>query len=134
MAEEPPAIQATIEDIASSYVRSRPWPYRRWMTSVGITIHKAYYIEDLRTLELGWWPERECNAAFPSSLGRNPCSLRPIPGLGDGGAYVRLRRKDLQKGAPPRACVRYRFSGRGGILHHGGRWLINWPSMVFASR
>ncbi len=57
MAEERTAIQATIEDIASSYVRSRPWPYRRWMTSVGIPIHKGYYVEDLRTLELGWWPE-----------------------------------------------------------------------------
>ena len=64
MAEARSAIQATIEDIASSYVRSRPWPYRRWMASVGIPIHKGYYIEDLRTLELGWWPERECNAAF----------------------------------------------------------------------
>ena len=64
MAEETTAIQATIEDIASSYVRSRPWPYRRWMTSVGIPIHKGYYVEDLRALELGWWPERECNAAF----------------------------------------------------------------------
>ena len=55
---------AAIADIASSYVRSRPWPYRRWIASVGIPIHTGYYIEDLRSVELGWWEERECNAAF----------------------------------------------------------------------
>ena len=63
------AIQATVSDIASSYVRSRPWPYRRWMSSIGIPIHKGYFVEDLRTIELGWWPERECNAAFLEMMG-----------------------------------------------------------------
>jgi hypothetical protein len=36
----------------------------RWMRSVGIPIHRGYHVEDLRTLELGWWPERECGAAY----------------------------------------------------------------------
>jgi len=82
MASERTAIQATIEDIASSYVRSRPWPYRRWMTSVGIPIHKGYFVEDLRTLELGWWPERECNAAFlelTGSEGKSEIRVTEIP-------------------------------------------------------
>ncbi len=39
-------------------------PYDSWIKSVGIPIHGGYYVEDLRTIELGWWPERECNAAF----------------------------------------------------------------------
>ena len=39
-------------------------PYDRWMESVEIPIHRGYYIEDLRTVELGWWPERQCNAAL----------------------------------------------------------------------
>ena len=64
MAQARTASEPNLKEIASSYVRSRPWPYRRWMASVGIPVHKGYYIEDLRRVELGWWAERECNAAF----------------------------------------------------------------------
>src|SRR5437016_12339611 len=38
--------------------------HNRWMESIGIPIHRGYYIEDVRTVELGFWRERECNAAF----------------------------------------------------------------------
>lgn len=38
--------------------------YDRWMESIGIPIHRGYYIEDLRTVELGWWTERDSKAAF----------------------------------------------------------------------
>lgn len=38
--------------------------YTRWVESVGIPIHKGYYVEDVRTVEVGKWEERECNAAF----------------------------------------------------------------------
>ena len=82
MAEARPVTQMTIGDVAASYVRSRPWPYRRWMASVGIPIHKGYYIEDLRTLELGPWAERECNAAFlelEGSEGRSEVRITEIP-------------------------------------------------------
>ena len=82
MAEARTASQTLIEDIASSYVRARPWPYRRWMASVDIPIHKGYYIEDLRTLELGWWKERECNAAFlelAGSEGMSEIRVTEIP-------------------------------------------------------
>src|SRR5579859_8108802 len=48
-----------------------PVPARRlqfthdtWMDSLGLPIHSGYYIEDLRELELGYWAERGCNAAF----------------------------------------------------------------------
>jgi hypothetical protein len=39
-------------------------PYEEWIASTGLPIHRGYYVEDVRTVELGWWPERECNAAF----------------------------------------------------------------------
>ena len=39
-------------------------PYEKWMESLGVPIHRGYYIEDCRTVELGYWPERECDAAF----------------------------------------------------------------------
>ena len=41
-----------------------PTPYEEWIATVGIPIHRGYYVEDLRTLDLGPWPERECDAAF----------------------------------------------------------------------
>ncbi len=48
-----------------------PQPTRRlkfthdhWMASLGLPVHSGYYIEDLRTLELGRWEERGCDAAF----------------------------------------------------------------------
>ena len=82
MAEAVSASQPAIEDIAASYVRSRPWPYRRWMASVGIPIHKGYFIDDLTQLELGWWEERGCNAAFlelAGSEGISETRLTEIP-------------------------------------------------------
>lgn len=39
-------------------------PYDRWMESIGIPIHRGYFIDDLRTVELGWWEERGCNSCF----------------------------------------------------------------------
>lgn len=39
-------------------------PYDQWIESVGIPIHRGYYIQDLRTIELGRWQERGCDAAF----------------------------------------------------------------------
>jgi oxalate decarboxylase/phosphoglucose isomerase-like protein (cupin superfamily) len=38
--------------------------YEEWVESLGVPVHRGYYIEDLRTVEVGWWAERECNAAF----------------------------------------------------------------------
>jgi len=39
-------------------------PHEEWIKSTGVPIHRGYYIPDLRTIELGYWKERECNAAF----------------------------------------------------------------------
>jgi len=38
--------------------------YDQWIETVGIPIHRGYYIPDGRTVELGWWEERKCHAAF----------------------------------------------------------------------
>jgi oxalate decarboxylase/phosphoglucose isomerase-like protein (cupin superfamily) len=39
-------------------------PYERWIRAQGIPIHRAFFIDDLRTIEVGWWEFRQCNAAF----------------------------------------------------------------------
>src|SRR5215470_16205744 len=60
------AIQAAVE--------VKAYTYDRWMESVGIPIHRGYFIEDLRTVELGWWDERQCNAAFVQLMGQEGVS------------------------------------------------------------
>jgi hypothetical protein len=44
--------------------------HERWMESTGVPIHRGYFIEDVRTLELGPWPERGCQAAFLQLAGQ----------------------------------------------------------------
>jgi hypothetical protein len=48
----------------SNDIMVRRPPYDVWIESTGVPIHKGYYIEDARTVQVGPWPERECNAAF----------------------------------------------------------------------
>ena len=51
-------------------VEVKAYTYDHWMESVGIPIHRGYFIEDLRTVELGWWDERQANAAFIQLTGQ----------------------------------------------------------------
>lgn len=51
-------------------VEVKAYTYDRWMESVGIPIHRGFFIEDLRTIELGWWDERQCDAAFIQLVGQ----------------------------------------------------------------
>ena len=51
-------------------VETKNYSYDHWMESVGIPIHRGFFIEDLRTVELGWWDERQCNAAFIQLMGQ----------------------------------------------------------------
>ena len=39
-------------------------PYDLWIESTEVPVHRGYAIEDARTVEVGPWAERECNAAF----------------------------------------------------------------------
>jgi len=48
--------------------------YNRWVESPGIPVHEGYYVEDLRTLELGWWEERQCHGAFLKLAGQEGVS------------------------------------------------------------
>jgi uncharacterized RmlC-like cupin family protein len=48
--------------------------YRRWLEGEGIPVHEGYYIEDVRTLELGHWKRAGCNAAFLELAGQEGVS------------------------------------------------------------
>lgn len=37
--------------------------YERWIESLGVPIHRTYFVDDLRTIDVGPWEVRECNAA-----------------------------------------------------------------------
>jgi oxalate decarboxylase/phosphoglucose isomerase-like protein (cupin superfamily) len=49
---------------------SKHYTYDEWMEAQGIPIYRGYYIEDLRTLKLVWWEERQCNSAFIQLVGQ----------------------------------------------------------------
>ena len=38
--------------------------YDEWMAAQELPVHRGYYIEDLRTVDLEWWEERKVKAAF----------------------------------------------------------------------
>ena len=52
------------DEITRDGNRSSKYLYDRWMEAQGVPIHRGYFIEDLKTVEVGPWAERECNAAF----------------------------------------------------------------------
>ena len=57
---------------------SKEFTYDRWMKSKGIPIHRGYFIEDLRTVELEWWEERGCKSAFIQLLGQEGVSASRV--------------------------------------------------------
>jgi hypothetical protein len=46
----------------------------RWAGATGLPIHQGYFIPDLRTVELGWWEERQCHGAFLKLSGQEGVS------------------------------------------------------------
>lgn len=44
--------------------RKRKMPYEQWMESIGVPIYEGHHVEDLKSVELGWWEERQAFAAF----------------------------------------------------------------------
>lgn len=48
----------------STLVWSRQHPYERWIQSLDVPIYRSYFVDDVRTIELGVWKDRGCRAAF----------------------------------------------------------------------
>jgi hypothetical protein len=48
--------------------------YMRWLEGEKVPIHRGYYIEDVRTVELGKWDRADCNAAFFELAGQEGVS------------------------------------------------------------
>ena len=55
--------KATVWQVDPKSLRVHSW-YDKWIADQGVPIYQGNHVDDLRTLELGPWEERECNAAF----------------------------------------------------------------------
>ena len=44
--------------------------YDTWAESLGIPIYRSFAIEDATDVKLGWWEERQCNAAIVQLVGQ----------------------------------------------------------------
>lgn len=49
---------------------AKPTLYDQWAESLGIPVYRAFHIDDVRTLELGWWEERQCFGAVVQLVGQ----------------------------------------------------------------
>ena len=83
---------------------SKLYTYDEWMEGQGIPIYRGYYIEDLRTLQLGWWDARECNSAFIQLVGQEGVTSARVteisPGKTSAAAQVCPRRDRLRRRRP----------------------------------
>ncbi len=70
---------------------SKLFTYDYWMESTGVPIHKGFYVEDLRTLELGWWEERQCMTAFIQLMGQEGVSSARVTEIPAGQTLAPLK-------------------------------------------
>jgi mannose-6-phosphate isomerase-like protein (cupin superfamily) len=65
--------------------RHSGYAYDTYIESLGLPVHKGYFIEDLRKVELGKWEDMECNAAIiqlEGMQGITEARVMEIPGGG----------------------------------------------------
>ncbi len=67
------------------------YTYDKWMEAQGLPIHRGFYIEDLRTVELGHWKERGHNAAFIQLMGQEGVSEARVAEIPAGGSLPPLK-------------------------------------------
>ena len=66
-------------------------PYDEWVESIGVPIHRGYFIEDARNIEVGPWEERECNAAFIQLAGMQGTAEARITEIPPGGTTAPMK-------------------------------------------
>jgi quercetin dioxygenase-like cupin family protein len=65
--------------------------YDQWMQSVGIPVHKGFFIPDTRTMELGWWEARGVQAAFIQLMGQEGVSEARVSEIAPGASSKPLK-------------------------------------------
>lgn len=100
--------------------------YDRWMESVGIPIHRGFYIADARTMELGRWEARGCEAAFIQLAGQEGISEARVSEIPAGESLPPLKLAFDE--------VVYVLQGRGltSVWSGGARRTFEWaPRSMF---
>ncbi len=65
--------------------------YKTWMEAQEIPIHRGYFIDDVRTVEVGKWDERGCNACFLELAGQEGVSETRITEIPPGATTEPVR-------------------------------------------
>jgi hypothetical protein len=65
--------------------------YKHWMEAQRIPIHRGYFIDDVRTVEVAPWEERGCNACFLELAGQEGVSETRITEIPPGGTTEPVR-------------------------------------------
>ncbi len=71
--------------------RDKRLPYQQWLETLGLPIHRGYFIEDARKLEVAPWPEMGCNAAFLELAGMKGVSEARITEIPPGGTTAPVK-------------------------------------------
>ena len=71
--------------------RDKLLPYGQWIETLDLPIHRGYFIEDARTVEVAPWPEMECNAAFIELAGMKGVSEARITEIPPGGTTAAVK-------------------------------------------
>src|SRR5436305_9153405 len=66
-------------------------PYDKWIESTGIPIVTGYFVDDARTIALGRWDERECDAAFLKLSGQEGVTEARVTELRPGATVPPVR-------------------------------------------
>ena len=69
----------------------RKLPYDDWMEAIGVPIYRGHFVEDLRNVELEWWEERKCKAAFLNLKGMEGVSEGRVQEIPAGETLPKLR-------------------------------------------
>jgi len=76
--------QATRKNGSVPWYKDAVSAYDRWVEAQGIPVHEGYHVSDLRTVELGDWPERECAGAFLQLAGQEAVSEARVQEIAPG--------------------------------------------------
>ncbi len=65
--------------------------YEQWIASTGVPVNRDYYIEDLRTVGLGRWEARDCDALFCNLVGQQGLTAAYVTEIRPGGKNAPFR-------------------------------------------
>jgi quercetin dioxygenase-like cupin family protein len=66
--------------------RGGEFAYDQWLQTLDVPVHRGYYIEDLREVEVAPWPDMGCNVAFIQLMGMEGITEAQVTEIPPGGS------------------------------------------------